>query len=177
MLTSDALADDHQTAKAARGENAIVISESDYKWSNDTAPVLHAFGLAVPAGQLLAVIGKTGSGKSSMLVCRSSFWSSVLASGCGLLRVRCLVESPDPAHACRFACGRWITCTGTRQRTRARGHTLVCPRPRCKRHPPHSCLVARCPSGNAPRRWRWAKRCRRCPTVQMPRWCEGARPT
>jgi hypothetical protein len=57
MLTSDALSDDGGIAKASKGENAIVVEKSDYKWSNDTATVLHKFELQVPAGQLLAVIG------------------------------------------------------------------------------------------------------------------------
>eukprot|EP00884_Botryococcus_braunii_P007520 jgi/Botrbrau1/1676/Bobra.116_2s0020.1 len=55
-----------QLAPSAPGEDAVVL-EGDFTWDYDNPPCLIDINLKVPAGSLVAVVGSTGSGKSSLL--------------------------------------------------------------------------------------------------------------
>ena len=47
-------------------ETAIKVI-GDFSWEEDGHPTLHEVDLVVPQGSLVAIVGSTGSGKSSLL--------------------------------------------------------------------------------------------------------------
>lgn len=51
-----------------RGDDVVIIKDGDFRWMSDsTEPILQNIDLTVKKGELLAVIGRVGDGKSSLL--------------------------------------------------------------------------------------------------------------
>ncbi|KAK0425340.1 hypothetical protein QR680_009150 [Steinernema hermaphroditum] len=48
-------------------DGTVVVSNGTFTWSRDNAPCLRGFNLRVRRGELIAVVGKVGAGKSSLL--------------------------------------------------------------------------------------------------------------
>ena len=47
--------------------DAIVVRQGTFAWEKNAPPVLSQINLAVPRGKLIGIVGKVGSGKSSLL--------------------------------------------------------------------------------------------------------------
>ena len=43
------------------------VGDASFSWSKDDSPVLHDISMSVPQGSLVAVVGRVGAGKSSLL--------------------------------------------------------------------------------------------------------------
>ena len=43
------------------------MGDASFSWSKDDSPVLHDISMSVPQGSLVAVVGRVGAGKSSLL--------------------------------------------------------------------------------------------------------------
>ncbi|MHA2938119.1 heme ABC transporter ATP-binding protein/permease CydC [Vibrio sp. RC27] len=52
----------------------IVFSHVDFRYSDDTQQVLHDVDFTIPAGNKVAIVGQTGSGKSTIMQLLSRYW-------------------------------------------------------------------------------------------------------
>lgn len=52
---------------AAPGEAALEVVDAAFSWDQGATPALRGVSLRLKPGQLLAVVGRVGSGKSSLL--------------------------------------------------------------------------------------------------------------
>jgi len=70
FLVSEELEESARHAMTAYSQNVIDVKDADFTWDRaEPKPSLSGINLVVPRGQLIAVIGKVGSGKSSLLNC------------------------------------------------------------------------------------------------------------
>ena len=61
------------TGQDSLAPNKFIIQQLSLRLSNDAA-ILHDISLEIPAGSITAVIGPSGSGKSSLLRCLNRLW-------------------------------------------------------------------------------------------------------
>jgi ATP-binding cassette subfamily C (CFTR/MRP) protein 1 len=68
-LQSDAVDIRMPATKPTRGDELVTITKGDFAWNSSAqaAPTLHDINLSVKKGELVAVVGRVGSGKSSLL--------------------------------------------------------------------------------------------------------------
>ena len=67
LLSADTLKDEGELAPAVSGQTAIRVEKSNYNWSTTGTATLKNFELEIVAGNLVTIVGSTGSGKSSVL--------------------------------------------------------------------------------------------------------------
>lgn len=67
LLVADVLEDDGELQPAVKGQTCIRVEKAHYAWNSAGDVILKNFEFEVLAGQLVTIVGSTGSGKSSVL--------------------------------------------------------------------------------------------------------------